>query len=154
MGSQCRALGSPRCVPVACAAAREPRILAHSGPIQQGYPALSNRVSAVGDPRRHGRYWPSHGGKRRGLRLRQGQCDWLLAEYPPIQPHPTYTLTRSQTDDLFSRLASVNISVLPHPMSISQLAHAAFAIGLLAGLEPRRAASHFQTCRCGPATLV
>jgi hypothetical protein len=30
-----------------------------------------------------------------------------------------YSLTRAQTDDLFTRLAAVNISVLPHAMSIS-----------------------------------
>ena len=40
-------------------------------------------------------------------------------ETPPSSATGTYALTRIQTDDLFSRLASVNVSALPHPMSIS-----------------------------------
>lgn len=39
-------------------------------------------------------------------------------ERPPSSATGTYTLTRAQTDDLFSRLASVSISSLPHPTSL------------------------------------
>ncbi len=33
---------------------------------------------------------------------------------PTTSPNQNYSLSRAQTDDLFSRLASVNFSVLPH----------------------------------------
>jgi hypothetical protein len=38
-------------------------------------------------------------------------------EKPPSNATGNYTLTRAQADDLFSRLAAVNASVLPHPSS-------------------------------------
>jgi hypothetical protein len=39
-------------------------------------------------------------------------------ETPPSSATGTYTLTRTQADDLFSRLASVNVSSLPHPTTL------------------------------------
>jgi hypothetical protein len=39
-------------------------------------------------------------------------------ERPPSNATNTYTLSRAQADDLFSRLAAVNASALPHPTSV------------------------------------
>jgi hypothetical protein len=39
-------------------------------------------------------------------------------ETPPSSATGTYTLTRAQTDDLFARVALVNMSSLPHPSSL------------------------------------
>ena len=38
-------------------------------------------------------------------------------ETPPASPTGTYALTSAQTDDLFARVASVNLAALPHPGS-------------------------------------
>jgi hypothetical protein len=40
-------------------------------------------------------------------------------ETPPSNATGTYTLTKTQTDDLFSRLAAVNVSSLPHSSSLN-----------------------------------
>jgi len=43
------------------------------------------------------------------------QVNGFSPETPPSSAAATYALTRAQVDDLFSRLAAVNVSSLPHP---------------------------------------
>lgn len=60
-------------------------------------------------------------------------------ETPPSSATGTYTLTSAQTDDLFGRLASVNLASLPHPAS----AWYECSVSL-----------YFRTCAtCAPVTL-
>jgi hypothetical protein len=59
---------------------------------------------------------------------------------PSTGANQNYSLTRDQTDDLFSRLAAINFSVLPHPMTI--------------GFHEAYPALYFRLCQdCAATTL-